>query len=171
MVSKPSTTMESDHASFAKKITRDCWRSLFPHKDINRRTRTSATGTPRVRLTISSSMANREVLGRIARPSGESISFQSSRQAFRGKGKGMFLCSAVSSPLNRSKRFTLFLPWQTCSFQHQRGFSWKHSSHAAITRNDYSLTFPPPSIAWYTFTQLSEVECHGENDNAHILKR
>ena len=142
-------------------------RTLFQHKDINRRTRTSAIGTPTVRLNIS----NREVLCKITRASGESISFQSSRQAFRGKGKGMFLCSALSSPLNRSKRCTLFLPWQTCSFQHQLDFSWKHSSHAAITRNDYSLTFPPPSIAWYTFTQLSEVECHGENDNAHILKR
>ena len=30
--------------------------------------------------------------------------------------------SAVSSPLDRSKRFTLLLPWQTCSFRHQLGF-------------------------------------------------
>ena len=68
----------------------------------------------------------------------------------------MFLYSAVSSPLDRSKRFTLFLPWQTCSFRHQLGFFRKHSSDAAITRDDYSLTFPPPSIARYTFIQLSE---------------
>ena len=27
-------------------------------------------------------------------------------------------------------------PWQTCSFRHQLGFSGKHSSDAAITRND-----------------------------------
>ena len=27
-------------------------------------------------------------------------------------------------------------PWQTCSFRHQLGFSGKHSSHAAIMRND-----------------------------------
>ena len=27
-------------------------------------------------------------------------------------------------------------PWQTCSFRHQLGFSGKHSSHAAIARND-----------------------------------
>ena len=27
-----------------------------------------------------------------------------------------------------------FLPWQTCSIQHQLGFSWKHSSHAAIAQ-------------------------------------
>ena len=46
----------------------------------------------------------------------------------------MFLYSVVSSPLDRSKRFTLILPWQTCSFRHQLGFSWKHSSHAAIAQ-------------------------------------
>ena len=61
----------------------------------------------------------------------------------KGKGNtGMFLYSAVSSPLHPSKRFTLFLPRQTCSFRHQLGFSGKHSSHVATTRNDYSLTFP-----------------------------
>ena len=31
------------------------------------------------------------------------------------------------------------------------GFSGKHSSHAAITREDYSITFPPLSIARYSF--------------------
>ena len=64
--------------------------------------------------------------------------------------KVMFLYSAVSSPLDRSKRFTLFLPWQTCSFRHELGFYWKHSSLATITRNDYSPTFPPPPIARYS---------------------
>ena len=49
------------------------------------------------------------------------------------KGEGMFLYSAVSSPLDRSKHST---PWKTYSFRHQLGFSGKHSSHAAITRND-----------------------------------
>ena len=68
----------------------------------------------------------------------------------------MFLYSAESSPLDRSNRFTLFAPpWQTCSFRHQFGFSGKHSSHAAITRNDYSLTFPPLSIARYSFIHLT----------------
>ena len=44
--------------------------------------------------------------------------------------KGMFLYSAVSSPLDRSKHFT---PWQTCSFRHQVEFSGKRSVtlHAA----------------------------------------
>ena len=78
--------------------------------------------------------------------------------------KGMFLYSAVSSPLDRSKRFTLFLPWQTCSFRHQLGFSGNHSSHAAITRNDYSLTFPPLSTARYSSIH------HGENAYAQTSK-
>ena len=56
--------------------------------------------------------------------------------ALTGK-KGIFLYSAVSSPLDRSKRFTLFLPWQTCSFRHQLDSSGKHSCHAAITHKDY----------------------------------
>ena len=46
--------------------------------------------------------------------------------------KGMFC--AVSSPSDRSKRFTLFLPWQTSAFRHQLGFSGKHCRPAAITR-------------------------------------
>ena len=48
---------------------------------------------------------------------------------------GMFLYSEVSSPVDRSKRFTLslidlFIPTPTC------GFSGKHSSQAGITRQD-----------------------------------
>ena len=83
--------------------------------------------------------------------------------------KGMLLYSTVSSPLDRSKSFTLFLPWQTCSFRHQLGFSWKHSNHVAITcvTVDYSLIFPQvSSIARYSFIQLSELGCRGENENA-----
>ena len=87
------------------------------------------------------------------------------------EGNGMLLYSAVSRPLDRSKRFTLFLPWhynETCSLRHQLEFSGKHSSHAAITRNDYSPTFP--SITRYSFIQLSELGCHGENENAQTSK-
>ena len=39
----------------------------------------------------------------------------------------------------------------------------KHFSHAANMREDYSLTFPPLSIARYSFIQLS-----GENENAQL---
>ena len=86
------------------------------------------------------------------------------------KGKCMFLHSAVSSPLDRSKRFTLFLPWQTCSFQHQLGFSWKHSSHAAVTRIDYSLTFTQLSIVRYSFIQLSEEGCQWRERKCTIFE-
>ena len=36
------------------------------------------------------------------------------------------------------------------------GLVGKHSSHASIMRNDYSLIFPPLSIARYSFIQLSQ---------------
>ena len=81
------------------------------------------------------------------------------------KVKGMYLYSAVSSPLDRSMHCTLhpqadlFTPAST----------GKHSSHAAIMREDYSLIFPPPSIARYSFIQLSELRCRGENGNAQIF--
>ena len=70
----------------------------------------------------------------------------------------MFLNSAVSSPLDRSKRFTLFLPWQTCSFRHQLGFSWKHSSQAAITRQ-WLLTHI--SITVYSQVLIYKAESNG----------
>ena len=53
------------------------------------------------------------------------------------KVKVVFLYSAVSSPLDRSKRFTLFaFPDRPVHSDTVLGFSGKHSSHAAITRND-----------------------------------
>ena len=73
--------------------------------------------------------------------------------------------------LDRSKRFTLFLPWQTCSFRHQLGFSRKHSSHAAIMRKQYSLTFPPLSIARYSFIQLCGLRRREENENDQTSKQ
>ena len=62
-----------------------------------------------------------------------------------------------------------FTPWQTCSFRHQLDFSGKHSSHASITSEDYSFTFPPLSIVMYSFKQLSELGHYGENENAQTL--
>ena len=50
------------------------------------------------------------------------------------KGKGMVLDSAVSSPLDRSKRFTLSSPGRPVHSDTVLGFSWKHSSHAAIAQ-------------------------------------
>ena len=68
--------------------------------------------------------------------------------------KRLFLYSAVSSPLDRSKRFTLFIPWQTCSFRHQLDFSGTYSSHA------FPLLCVLP-VARYSCIQLSELGRHG----------
>ena len=46
--------------------------------------------------------------------------------------KDMVLYSAVSSLLDRSKRFTLSSPGRPVHPDTVLGFSWKHSSHAAI---------------------------------------
>ena len=46
----------------------------------------------------------------------------------------MVLYSAVSSPLDRSKRFTLSSPGRPFHSYTVLGFSWKHSSHAAIAQ-------------------------------------
>ena len=48
--------------------------------------------------------------------------------------KGMGLYSAVSSPLDRSKRFTRSSPGRPVHSDTVLGFSWKHSSHAAIAQ-------------------------------------
>ena len=78
----------------------------------------------------------------------------------------------VLSPVRWNAQITLlFTPWQTCSFRHQLDSSEKHSSHAAITRESYSLTFPPPSIARYSFIHLSELGCRRENANAQTSKQ
>ena len=50
------------------------------------------------------------------------------------KGKGMVLYSAVSSPLDRSNRLTLSSPGRPVYSDTVLGFSWKHSSHAAIAQ-------------------------------------
>ena len=57
------------------------------------------------------------------------------------KGKGMVLYSAVSSPLDRSKRFTLSSPGRPVHSDTVLGFSWKHSSHAAIAQRLFNHIF------------------------------
>ena len=77
------------------------------------------------------------------------------------KGKGKFLYSAVSGPQDSSKCFHTLLPWQTCSIKHCLNFSGKHPTicyNNIITCEDCSYTYPPLSIARYSFTQLSELE-------------
>ena len=73
----------------------------------------------------------------------------------------MFLYSGVSTPLDRSRRFILHI-WKTCSFRHQVNFSGKHSSHAAITRED--------QITHISTTARSELGHRGESENAQTSK-
>ena len=75
----------------------------------------------------------------------------------------MFLYSAVSSQLDRSKRFT-FHPLSDLFIPTPLDFSGKH---AAITHEYCSILFPPP-IARYSFIQLSELGRRGENKNAQL---
>ena len=68
--------------------------------------------------------------------------------------KVTFLYIAVSSPLDRSKRFTrVALPDKPV---HSDTNSTSLGSNAAITPEDCPLTFPPPSLARYSFIQLSD---------------
>ena len=82
----------------------------------------------------------------------------------------MVLYSAVSSPLDRSKRFTLSSHGRPV---HSDTNSASLGSILAMQqlRNDYSLTFPPLSIARYSFIQLSRLRHREENENDHNSKR
>ena len=82
----------------------------------------------------------------------------------------MVLYSAVSSPLDRSKRFTLSSPGRPVHSDTVLGFSWKHSAMQQL-RNDYSLTFPPLSIARYSFIQLSRLRRREVKENDQTSKR
>ena len=88
----------------------------------------------------------------------------------KGKGKGMVLYSAVSSPLDRSKRFTLSSPGRPV---HSNTNSASLGSILAMQqlRNDYTLTCPPLSIARYSFIQLSRLRRREVNENAQTSKR
>ena len=90
--------------------------------------------------------------------------------AWLKKGKGMVLYSAVSSPLDRSKRFTLSSPGRPV---HSNTNSASLGSILAMQqlRNDYTLTFPPLSIARYSFIQLSRLRRREVNENAQTSKR
>ena len=90
---------------------------------------------------------------------------ETDHQRHKGKGKGMVLYSAVSSPLDRSKRFTLSSPG--------RPFSASLGGILAMQqlRNDYSFTYPPLSIARYSFIQLSRLRRREVKENAQTSKR
>ena len=79
--------------------------------------------------------------------------------------KYMFFYSAVST-----QSALHFTPWQTCSFRHQLDFSGKHSAITQLLHKNRSPTFKPPSIARYSFTQLSELGRHGEDEKGPYFK-
>ena len=90
----------------------------------------------------------------------------------QSKGKGMFLYSAVSSLLDRSKRFTLFAPpgrpVHSDTNSASQGSILVMQQLRAKTK---SLTSPPLSIARYSFIQLSRLRRHEEKENAQTSKR
>ena len=64
-------------------------------------------------------------------------------------------------PVLRTIQRTLhFTPWQTCSIRHHHNVSGKHaSSHMLqLMGQGCSYTYPPLSIARYSFIQLSKLE-------------
>ena len=76
----------------------------------------------------------------------------------KGKGKGMVLYSAVSSPLDRSKRFTLSSPGRPVHSDTVLGFSWKHSSHAAIAQRLFThISTTVYSQSWWSYNRGSTV--------------
>ena len=72
--------------------------------------------------------------------------------------KGKFLYSAVSSPRDRSKRLH-FTSLTDLFTQTPYRLLWEASSHMLeLMREGCSYTYPPLSIARYSFIQLSELE-------------
>ena len=78
------------------------------------------------------------------------------RQKGMFKGKVMFLYSAVSSPLNHSKCFTLVaLPDRPVYSDSNSASPGSILARQQLHAKTQSLTFPPVSIARYSFIQLS----------------
>ena len=73
------------------------------------------------------------------------------------KGKKVVLYSAVSSPLDRSKRFTLFaFPDRPVHSDTNSASPGSILARQQLRAKSKSLTFPPLSIARYSFIQLSQ---------------
>ena len=78
------------------------------------------------------------------------------------KDKGIFLYRTVSSPLDRSKRSTLFLPWQTCSTSLGTILATQQLHPKTINSHFHHRLQP----GRYSFIQLSR-----QNETAQTLKR
>ena len=85
------------------------------------------------------------------------------------KRQGMFLCSAVSSPLDRSKHVTLHLLAHL--FAAPTRLLWEAFRQAVVTAQRLITHIPTASIARYSFIQLSEMGRRGENENGQTSKR
>ena len=73
------------------------------------------------------------------------------------KGQGSFLYGAVSSPLDRSKRFTLCaLPDRPVQSDTNSASPGSILAMQQLRAKTKSLTFPPLYIARYSFIQLSQ---------------
>ena len=71
--------------------------------------------------------------------------------------KGIFLCSAVASPLDRSKRFTLFaLPDRPVHSETNAASPGSILAMQQLRAMTKSLTCPPLSMARYLFIQLGQ---------------
>ena len=71
--------------------------------------------------------------------------------------KGMFLCSAISSPLDPSKHFTLFSsPDRPVHSDTNSASLGSILVMQQLRATNKSLTFASPSKARYSFTQLQD---------------
>ena len=72
--------------------------------------------------------------------------------------KGKFLYSAVSSPQDRSKRFTLYFTDRPVHSDTNSASLGSISHMLQLMHEGCSYPYPPLSIARYSFIQLSELE-------------
>ena len=83
----------------------------------------------------------------------------------------MVLYSAVSSPLDRSKRFTLSSPGRPVHSDTNSASLGSILAMQQLRATTKSLTFPPLSIARYSFIQLSRLRRREVKENAQTSKR
>ena len=84
--------------------------------------------------------------------------------------KGMFLYSAVSSPLDRSKRFTLSSPGRPVHSDTNSASPGSILARQQLRAKTKSLTFPPLSIARYSFIQLNQLGCQWRERKCPIFE-
>ena len=80
----------------------------------------------------------------------------------KSKSRDIFLYTTIFSPLDCSKRFTLSSPGRPVHSDINPASLGSILVTEQLNATTNSLIFPPPSIARYSFIQLSELEHHGE---------